>query len=468
MFFLFLLQVIESNIYFEENFDDDDWEQRWVQSKAHSTRGEIGTFRLTSGSYYGNQSAQKGIQTIDSSASYQISSKFKESFNTSGKDFILQFTIKFENGYECSGGYVKLLSSSLQPFRFGSKSQYSVMFGPDLCKPNKDKLTFIINRNGTYYDNHKILEPYNDELTHSYTLIIFANQSYEIRLDGKKSLFGNLTTDFELGGPEYIPDLEESIPENWDNREFIPDPNDWDDQEIPNPKILEIPNFDENINGQRGTPKTVNPDYKGKWSPKLIKNPNYMGEWTPRMIKNPSHIEDKGFGVFDDLSYFGIEVYQKTPGSIFDNLLVTDDLKYAEEKLTENFLRYKDLESSMYKRVLQDRAAEKELKKLRERERQMLTEDEFYTQNSQESETTSSIDYSESETDENFDFPSSEITDPPKASDFKFPYDVDYNPYFIAKKKNQIRKSSFSEREKWRAHREMKRKESEVPEEIPL
>ena len=471
MIFLFL-RLISTKVYFSETFDDDDWEERWVYSKHKPIKGEqrAGTFRLSSGSYYGNRTAQRGIQTIDDVACYQITSKFAEPFNTSGKDFILQYTVKFEKGYECSGGYIKLLNSKIKPLKFSSTTPYELTFGPDVCKkPKTNKVLFIISKNDSIVDNRKYIEAKTDELTHAYTLIIYKNHSYEIRIDGIKQNGGDLSTDFELSGSKMIPDPSDKIPDDWDNREFIPDPtdkkpDDWDDRQIINdPDMIKPNDWDEKLNGEWKAPLINNPDYKGVWKQKMIPNPNYKGDWVPKMIPNPSYFYDENFGVFEDLSFLGIEVFQNTPGTIFDNFLVTDDLEYSENVLRMNFLQYKEEEASMYKRVLQDRAAEAEMKKIRQRESNQLTEDDFYSQTSTSSET-SSIETGIEEDISNFDFDSDEITDLPKPSLFNFPYDIEHNNYFIAKKKNKFRKSSPRERNEWREEREKARQENEISE----
>jgi calreticulin len=124
------------------------------------------------------------------------------------------------------------------------------------------------------------MDAFKDELTHSYTLIIFANRSYEVRLDGTRAIGGYLNTDFELGGSEFIPDPNDLIPDDWDNRKVIPDPNDekpadWDDRPIiPDPDAVEPPEWRENVHG--------------KWTPPLIQNPDYLGVWKPKMIPNPA------------------------------------------------------------------------------------------------------------------------------------------------------------------------------------
>jgi len=472
MLCLFVLSVC-STVYFEERFEDDDWEQRWVYSRHRPTRGEsiMGTFRQTAGAYYGNQRVQRGIQTIEDCGWYQISSKFKQQFNSTGKDLIIQFTVRFEGGYECSGGYVKLLGPEMKPIRFHSQTPYYIMFGPELCKPNTHKLMFLVNRNGTNYDIHHLIDAFHDELTHSYTLIIFANRSYEIRLDGEKVMSGDLDNDFETGGVAMIADPEDFMPEDWDNRAEIPDPDDykpitWDEREvIPDPNAVQPPEWRDHVQGKWTPPLIQNPDYLGVWKPRMIPNPNYKGEWTPRLIPNPSYLKDDGFGVFEDISYLGIEVYQTKAGSIFDNFLVTDDLKYAENTLREVFLQYREEEFSMYKKVLQDKAAEEELKRLREKESQEMTDEEFYSSSYSSGESSETTDQ---EATENFVFPSAEMTDPPTAQDFEFPYNLDHNKYFINKKKQSVRKSSSRLRGEWAKSREEKKMGMEWSEDVDL
>ena len=460
-----------ATVFFEDNFDDDDWDRRWIQSRNRPIKGDgkIGSFRLTAGAYYGSQSAQRGLQTVDEAAYYQFSSKLAQPMNTSGRDFVLQYTVRFENGYECSGGYVKLLSSSMQPQKFSGNSQYLLMFGPEVCKPNTHKVMFIVERNDTYHDNKEFVDSFYDELTHAYTLIIFANRTYQIRLDGQFALGGDIDDHFELFGSKLIPDPDDQMPEDWDNRKVIPDPDDvkpdyWDERPlIEDPDATQPPEWREDINGKWKPPLIQNPNYRGIWKPRVIQNPNYQGEWVPRMIENPEYVRDPGFGVFEDIGYIGLEVFQVTPGSIFDNFLITDDVEYAEKKLHENFLQYKSDEFAMYKRVLQDRAAEEELRKLREKESAEITDDDFYTQSSSGYSDSSSSSISE-ESSSIFNFRSDEITDAPDPKDFEFPYNIDNNPYFIKKKSLQIKKSSKKRLRKWQDEREEKKIEEEVSE----
>ena len=69
-----------------------------------------------------------------------------------------------------------------------------------------------------------------------------------------------------------------------------------------------------------------NPEYFGKWQPKLIKNPDYKGEWKQPMIPNPNFISEdlEAYIRCVECNYVGIEVWQNTAGTIFDDIMISD------------------------------------------------------------------------------------------------------------------------------------------------
>ena len=73
-----------------------------------------------------------------------ISSKLRKPFTFKDKPFIVQYELNFQNGQDCGGGYIKLLSHSkdLDLRQFTDKTPYSIMFGPDKCGSDA-KLHFI-------------------------------------------------------------------------------------------------------------------------------------------------------------------------------------------------------------------------------------------------------------------------------------------------------------------------------------
>ena len=109
-------------------------------------------------------------------------------------------------------------------------------------------------------------------------------------------------------------------------------PSDWDEDEdgeweaplVPNPKCAKVSGC-----GEWKRPEIDNPAYKGKWSAPFIDNPAYIGEWAPKQIKNKDYEEGVQLAAYDSM-YIGYELWIVNNGTIFDNILVTDDIEYAK------------------------------------------------------------------------------------------------------------------------------------------
>ena len=65
-----------------------------------------------------------------------VAAKLKRPFTfREEKQLVLQYEVAFQNGLDCGGGYVKLLSSAkdLDLRQLTDKTPYTIMFGPDKC-----------------------------------------------------------------------------------------------------------------------------------------------------------------------------------------------------------------------------------------------------------------------------------------------------------------------------------------------
>ena len=62
---------------------------------------------------------------------------------------------------------------------------------------------------------------------------------------------------------------------------------------------------------------------------KKIENPAYVGEWNPKQIANKDYEEGVQLAAYDSM-YIGYELWIVNNGTIFDNILVTDDIEYAK------------------------------------------------------------------------------------------------------------------------------------------
>merc|ERR1711913_209569 len=73
-----------------------------------------------------------------------------------------------------------------------------------------------------------------------------------------------------------------------------------------------------------------NPEYKGDWNGKRISNPAYKGFWEAKKIANPEYEDDDSIYKFEDFSFIGFDLWQVKGGTIFDNVIITDDKAEAD------------------------------------------------------------------------------------------------------------------------------------------
>ncbi|RVW88575.1 Calreticulin-3 [Vitis vinifera] len=228
------------------------------------------------------------IQTYKDAKHFAISAKIPE-FNNKNRTLVVQYSIKFEQDIECGGGYIKLHSGYVNQKKYGGDT------------------------------------PYRPDAT------------YTVLVDNREREFGSLYTDWDILPPRKIKG-DSRKPADWDDREYIDDPNDvkpvgYDSipAEIPDPKAKEPDDWDEEEDGLWRRPKIPNPAYKGPWKRKKIKNPNYKGKWKTPWIDNPEFEDDPDLYVLKPIKYIGIEVWQVKAGSVFDNILICDDPEYARQ-----------------------------------------------------------------------------------------------------------------------------------------
>merc|ERR1719429_753296 len=114
-------------------------------------------------------------------------------------------------------------------------------------------------------------------------------------------------------------DPDTTKPEDWVEEKRIVDPeakkpDDWDDEE----------------DGEWEAPLKDNPEYKGEWRAKRISNPAYKGFWEQKKIANPEYKDDDTLYKYADFGFLGFDLWQVKGGTIFDNIIVTDDKTEAD------------------------------------------------------------------------------------------------------------------------------------------
>ena len=120
--------------------------------------------------------------------------------------------------------------------------------------------------------------------------------------------------------------------------------------------------WDEEDDGEWEPPMMPNPEFKGEWRQKMMDNPNYKGPWEHPMIPNPDFVDDDTvYHVCNKgCQFVGFELWQVKSGTIFDDILVTDDVAVAE-KAVEAFKAkaqaMKEMEDAEKKKEEEERKA---------------------------------------------------------------------------------------------------------------
>ncbi|XP_076630553.1 calnexin isoform X2 [Colletes latitarsis] len=390
-------------VYLVETFDDEDkFKDTWILSEAKkdSINEDIAKYDGIWSVEEPKKHAQDGDLglVLKSKARHAaVSALLAKPFYFRDNPLIVQYEVNFQEGQECGGAYLKLLTFDPEHGdlkNFHDKTPYTIMFGPDKCG-NNHQLHFIFRHknplNGSIEEKHckkpreRLEDYFKDKQPHLYTLIIRPDNSFEIKVDNKVVNSGSLLDDFTppVNPPLEIEDPSDVQPEDWDDGEKIPDlsavkPDDWDEDApaqivdeddimpegwledeppmIPNPDSIKPDDWEVEMDGEWEPPDIPNPKcadvpgcgpykqkmkknprYKGKWSPPLINNPNYKGKWKPKLIHNPNYFNDEHPFRMMPIFAVGFELWSMSTDIFFDNILITDDEEIAKKWANDTF-----------------------------------------------------------------------------------------------------------------------------------
>ncbi|CDR42027.1 CYFA0S08e02762g1_1 [Cyberlindnera fabianii] len=380
---------LSSDSFFEQ-FDSDDWANLWKISKAKKDDefSYVGKWSVEETKIFPGFKGDKGLVLKTKAAHHAIHAPLPQTFDNKDNTLVLQYEVKLQDGITCSGAYIKLLSAEGLPSgseEYNNDTPYQVMFGPDKCGTT-NKVHFIIKRKsphtGEYEEKHLSAPmPARTVKTSTlYTLIIKPDNEFEVRIGGEVVKAGNLL-DEGVFKPSFDPaaeidDPEDVKPEDWDDREKIPDPEqatkpeDWDElapymipdpeatkpdswdetmpEYIPDPEAEKPEDWDDEEDGEWVAPTVFNPecevhgcgpweapmiknpDYKGKWVQPLIENPGYKGEWKPRKIANPAYYHDDHPSDLEPIGGIGFELWSMDGDILFDNIYLGHSVDEAE------------------------------------------------------------------------------------------------------------------------------------------
>jgi len=329
------LAAVSGKVYFSETFSDD-WESRWTASEWKKSDGTQGTWKLSAGKWYGNEEEDKGIQTSEDSRFFGLSAGF-DSFSNAGKDLIIQYQAKYEKDIECGGGYVKVGPKMSDPKTFGDPTAYNIMFGPDKCGYTKrTHLIFNYKGKNVLKKSDLAYKQEGEGTSHVYRLLLKPDNTAKVEIDGEKIYEGSLKEDWEMLAPKEISDPDDKKPSDWVDSSMMDDPDDkkpddWvTEKRIVDSAAKKPDDWDDEEDGEWEAPMIDNPEYKGEWSVKRISNPAYKGVWEAKKITNPEYVDDDNLYKYDDFGFIGFDLWQVKGNTIFDNIIITDDVAEAD------------------------------------------------------------------------------------------------------------------------------------------
>merc|ERR1719282_1012477 len=340
-------------IFFSETFGAG-WEDRWTLSKWKDAEGTAGKWVANAGKWFANEVEDKGIQTGEDSKFFGISASF-DAFSNEGKDLILQYQAKYEKDVECGGGYFKVGPKMSDPTTFGDPTPYNIMFGPDKCGYTK-RTHLIFNYKGKNVLKKSDLS-YKQEgegTSHVYRMTLKPDNTVRVDTDEEKIYEGSLKEDWEILKPKEISDPEDKKPSDWADDSMIDDPedkkpSDWvEEKRIVDSEAKKPDDWDDEEDGEWEAPMKDNPEFKGEWIAKRISNPAYRGFWEAKKIANPEYEDDDSVYKYSDFGFIGFDLWQGKGGTIFDNIIITDDQAEADT-FTKKWKELSEVEKSKKK-----------------------------------------------------------------------------------------------------------------------
>jgi len=326
------LSLAAGKIYFSESFGEG-WENRWIASEWKKSEGTQGPFVSATGKW----GDDAGIQTSEDAKFYGLSAGF-DSFSNEGKDLIIQYQAKYEKDIECGGGYVKVGPKMADQKTFGDPTDYNIMFGPDKCGYTK-RTHLIFNYKGKNVLKKSDLAYKQGEdygVSHLYTLTLKKDNTVKVDVDQEEIYSGNIKDDWEVLKPKEISDPEDKKPGDWVDSSMMDDPedkqpDDWvSEKRIVDEEASKPDDWDDEEDGEWEAPMKDNPEFKGEWRVKRISNPEYKGVWEAKKIDNPEFEDDNEIYKYADFGFIGFDLWQVKAGTIFDNVIITDDKAEAD------------------------------------------------------------------------------------------------------------------------------------------
>merc|ERR1712056_97799 len=190
--------------------------------------------------------------------------------------------------------------------------------------------------------------------SHVYRMILKPDNNVRVEIDDEKIYEGSLKEDWEVLKAKEISDPTDKKPDDWVDDSMMDDPedkkpDDWvEEKRMVDSEAKKPDDWDDEEDGEWEAPMKDNPAYKGDWSVKRITNPAYKGSWEAKKIANPEYVDDDKIYSYADFGFLGFDLWQVKGGTIFDNIIVTDE-KAEADKLAKAWKALNEVETAKKK-----------------------------------------------------------------------------------------------------------------------
>merc|ERR1712190_176335 len=172
--------------------------------------------------------------------------------------------------------------------------------------------------------------------SHVYRMTLKPDNTVRVDIDEEKIYEGSVKEDWEVLKAKEINDPDDKKPDDWVDDSMIDDPetkkpDDWvEEKRIVDSDAKKPDDWDDEEDGEWEAPVKDNPEFKGEWIAKRISNPAYKGFWEAKKIANPEYEDDDSVYKYADFGFIGFDLWQVKGGTIFDNVIITDDVAEAD------------------------------------------------------------------------------------------------------------------------------------------
>merc|ERR1711865_1186698 len=217
--------------------------------------------------------------------------------------------------------------------------------------------------------------------SHLYTMILKPDNTVRVEIDQEKIYEGSLKEDWEMLKPKQIEDPDDKKPSDWVEEAMMDDPaekkpEDWvEEKRIVDAEAKKPDDWDDEEDGEWKAPMKDNADFKGEWKAKRISNPEYKGVWEAKKIDNPEYVDDDKVYSFDSFGFIGFDLWQVKSETIFDNIIITDDVAEADA-FSAKWKALNEVETAAQKAEEDAKKAEDEAKKATEKDAEKDDDDD--------------------------------------------------------------------------------------------